>query len=255
MDEDPPSPSNAAPTSVRAVEGGSPWTPLVVAGLLVGVVAAASRAADLTVAPSNPTVAWHDAQAALTYEIPCPDGQLPDAGACVPVPIEPIPEEAVGLGGSLPRRADRPEDFQRYALPVSATGPVRAASLDDQEPLPVDAVVIPAEEGARVQPTRLDAQQGPTEVVFAGDRAGPTVITAHTVERAGRKDRYLMIYGRLASVASPGGPDQPLGTVGGQGLLLAVRKVRQGLEVKELVPNLPGDAVIASDPRNVLPLR
>jgi hypothetical protein len=215
----------------------------------------------------------------------CGPGTLPEGPVCVRIPFDGVDDGApvatslpavndVGRSGTagerVPRRPDRPEEASRYRYPVG---------LGERAPRVVSAfegerggrgVEIAATPGEKVTLVALEGQEGPAEVVFAGDRDGAlAVATRHEVRAGGEVRSYLLIHGgleRLEQGVAEGArldAGAALGhvpiTAGGHliTLNLEARQVRGGatlgtMDEKRLVD---GSVSVPIDLRNVLPLR
>jgi hypothetical protein len=204
---------------------------------------------------TRPVGAAPSARAAL-----CPAGTLPDEGVCIPVPrrVALAPRAPADAEGRIARRPDRPADYLRYVLPFEARA-VEAPSLGgDDGGLSPGSVVLVTPAGTVVHALTLEGQDGPATALFAGPLVGLTVVTQHVVETGGRRRVLLVVLGNLATVsvvahATVSGSDV-LGTTGGTPLSLAVRAVRDGIDVDALSgPELLDDAnSVPEDARNVL---
>jgi hypothetical protein len=182
----------------------------------------------------------------------------------VPVPQRPDPTET-GASETLPRRTDRPEDLARYLLPVDASGgPV--VPVGPGSPSSADTIHVAVAPHGPVRALRLEHQSDATRVVFVGERTGWTVITAHTITRERGNATVLLVHNGLASVAPPlhsASPEHPvvlesgalLGESGSEGLQLATRQLRRDVALADALPDLSPASVLATDARNVLPLR
>jgi murein DD-endopeptidase MepM/ murein hydrolase activator NlpD len=184
----------------------------------------------------------------------------------------------------IPLRPERASDYRRYRLPipVPATGPLVSSGHDRHLPdseqrrganlgeVGHGGVDLGAPRGTAVRAVSLEHQTDPSSLLFAGDLFGTTVVTHHRVREGAGVREYLVLYGHLeraAATLKPGetvAPDAIIGFVGDTGspgavhLHLEVRRVRDGIRVRELGPReLVHDArTIAVDPRNVLePIR
>jgi murein DD-endopeptidase MepM/ murein hydrolase activator NlpD len=177
---------------------------------------------------------------------PCPPRTLPDRDVCVRLPEgdDGAPERESeqnahhdGRGRStvydeIPRRPDRPADYDAYRYPVPcehdcvASGdgldrsdpmqrqgrrlndPDRNAPRPGIDPAPQaampglavvghGAVDLPQKTGTPIVMVDLEHQQGDAEVVFVGPLFGTTVITRHTLREAGQLRDYLLLFGHL----------------------------------------------------------
>jgi hypothetical protein len=159
----------------------------------------------------------------------------------------------------LPRRPDRPAEYQRYLLSLDTVDLVRPSSLGSEG----EGVLVMGEPGAPVLSRVLEGQLGPTSVAFAGDLVGQTVVTKHRVREGSSEHDYLVVHGNLASIATKAGrvlePKTELGTIGNSAsghavaLHLEVRRVRHGFDTDGLAPSsyLDRAHTIGADPRNV----
>jgi murein DD-endopeptidase MepM/ murein hydrolase activator NlpD len=187
----------------------------------------------------------------------------------------------------IPRRPDRPADYDAYQYPVPPGLPgghsvVSGYDLDRPDPaqrrgptihaVGHGGVDLPQVKGSPVRMLALEHQVGDADVVYTGFYFGTTVMTRHTVREAGKVRDYLAIFGHLDSVA-PGvkvggtlASGDVLGFVGDTGskelvhLHYETRRVRDGVDLMKKVVVGPSilvdDSVsIVCDPRNVLPLR
>jgi murein DD-endopeptidase MepM/ murein hydrolase activator NlpD len=228
----------------------------------------------------------------------CPAGTLPDNGACVHVEAEAEATEAPVeqnshrvrsgrwvLYDEIPRRPDRPSDYDAYVYPVPPGLPgghsvISGFDLDRpdfrQRRGPTlhatghGGVDLPQARGTPVAMIALDHQQGDAEVVYTGTLFGTTVVTRHTVREGGSLHDYILLFGHLDAIA-PGlakgrtvHAGDVIGAVGDTGspelvhLHLEARRVREGVDVmKVATPNdlLAPEITVVCDPRNVLPLR
>lgn len=227
----------------------------------------------------------------------CPAGLLPDRDQCVPIPDEPGDQAALrsrtnahrdkaGLWRvyeQIPRRPDRPADYERYRYPVAFTDTgtfvLSGYDLDlpdtDQRRGPGlshvghGGIDLDQARGTEVRLVPLENQQGPAEVVFVGRLFGNTVATRHTVLEGGHARDYLVLYGHLDSAAPGLVPNRTvsegelLGFVGDSGsdgivhLHLEVRQVRDGVDASLLRDSSLAQPTVSipCDPRNVLPLK
>lgn len=231
--------------------------------LLAGGLGAISRA----VSSSAPAIGTpQPAATAARYEIPCPGGQLPDDGVCLPVslPDDHHPALQAPPVPLQPLQGDRPAEYSAYVLPVRTEGPLDVVEATRGD-LP-HAVQVQAPPGAPIHALRLEHQEGPTEVVFASHGPPALVITAHLVQRDRGRLLFLLVLSDLVEVpdalfeSMPSAPLQVeegtrLGQAGPSGFLLALRQVRRDAKLSEALPDLPPDMAFASDPRNLLPLR
>jgi hypothetical protein len=233
----------------------------------------------------------------------CPRGSLPDGNACVRIPPRGEGEEEDGEGApesessvnthrdtlgrwvvydEIPRRPDRPADYEAYRYPVPCEPNACVVSgydldrSDEQQrrarrllQVGHGAVDLIEPRGTPIALISLEHQEGPAEVVYVGPLFGTTVATRHTVREAGRLHDYLLLFGHLDSVSPDVGPGAVLregtviGSVGDSGspgrvhLHLEARRLRDGIDAARLAPSAlaSGASSIVCDPRNVLPRR
>jgi murein DD-endopeptidase MepM/ murein hydrolase activator NlpD len=226
----------------------------------------------------------------------CPAGTLPDAKVCIPVPAanggnslalrRAAHREKSGQWRSydqIPRRPDRPADYERYRYPVQPLpGQALVSSGYDLDKPDSEqrrgselsavghgGVDLAQRRGAEVRLVPLEHQSGDAEVVFVGPLFGNTVVTRHTLREGGQQRDYIVLYGHLEGAAPglrPGTLLPSSGLVGFVGdsdspgdvhLHLEIRRVRDGIDVRGLGPGqLTHNAkTVATDPRNLLPLR
>ncbi len=228
----------------------------------------------------------------------CPPGALPDGDGCVHW-LDQAEGEADGpdspseVGGhrdrrgrwvvydQIPRRPDRPADYDLYKYPVPCEHGcvVSGYDLDRDDALQRrgrrlshvghGAVDIPEPKGMAITMVPLEHQVTDADVVFIGPLFGTTVVTRHTVREGGHERDYLLIFAHLAAPApdlhagSRLAPGDLVGFVGDTGspelvhLHLEARRVRAGVEVGKLTAEalVRSENTIVCDPRNVLPLR
>jgi len=227
----------------------------------------------------------------------CPVGMLPDGDACVHLPADDEAEGALvatnahrersgrwALYDQIPRRPDRPGDYELYRYPAPPGLPGGKSVLSGYDldrpnesqrrgmtlrAVGHGGVDLPGSRGTEIKLVTLEHQQGEADVVYVGPLFGISVVTRHTVREAGQLRDYLLLYGHLAA-AAPGlatgatvHDGDLLGFMGDTGspelvhLHLEVRRVRDGIDVKTKTgAQLVESAVsIVCDPRNVLPFR
>jgi hypothetical protein len=251
------------------------------AGTSLGTVHIAAAAHAETVAPLTPAL--------------CPVGSLPDGDACVRPAADDdgAPESEASVNAhhdrrgrwvvydQIPRRPDRPADYDAYRYPVPCDHGCVVSGYDLDRPDEAQrrgrrlshvghgAVDIPKKKGTPITLVELEHQEGTAQVVYVGPLFGTTVLTRHAVREAGQLRDYLVLFGHLDTTApglSPGSvlhAGDPVGTVGDSGspelvhLHLETRRVREGVDVSRLSPGAAIDnaASVVCDPRNVLPLR
>ena len=208
----------------------------------------------------------------------CGPSTLPEGPACVRIPVEGATTATTlptvndlgrsgTIGERVPRRPDRPEDAARYRFPVGLgeRAPRVLSAFEGERGLEVAATP-----GEKVTLVGLEGQEGPAEVVFAGDRDGAlAVATRHEVRGGPELRSYLLIHGgleRLEQSVAEGArlePGAALGhapiTAGGHLITISLeaRQVRGGatlgtMDEKRLVDS---SLSVPIDLRNVLPLR
>lgn len=233
-------------------------------------------------------------------EAACPPGTLPDGDICVHLPSDDEDgEEALSSANihrersgrwaayeQIPRRPDRPADYNayRYPIPPGIPGGHHVVSGYDLD-RPDDAqrrgrtlhavghggVDLPQARGTPVLMVPLEHQQGDADVVYVGPLFGTTVVTRHTLREGGRLRDYILLFGHLDAVAPGLAPGvvvkagDLVGNVGDTGspelihLHLEARRVRDGVDVTKRVTAGAGallgtEVSVVCDPRNVLSL-
>lgn len=231
----------------------------------------------------------------------CPQGTLPDGNVCVHLPDDdegaPETESTVNahhdkrgrwvVYDQIPRRPDRPADYDAYRYPVPCDHGCVVSGYDLDVPderqrrgwrlthVGHGAVDLSEKRGTPVSLVALEHQEGDAEVVYVGPLFGTTVITRHSL-REGRQLRdYLLFFGHLEAPSSglvEHGPGATLkegdvvGYVGDTGspelvhLHLEARRVRDGVDVASVARSAPRALAenansVVCDPRNVLPLK
>ena len=270
-----------------------PIASALVALPLLTLGAGATRGAPLHVAASRGAHA--EPLSPLTPAL-CPAGTLPDGDACVRLPGEDdddSPEAQAEANAhhdkrghwvvydQIPRRPDRPADYDLYRYPVPCEHGCVVSGYDLDRPDDAQrrgrrlshvghgAVDLPQKKGTPITMVTLDHEQGPAEVVYVGPLFGTTVLTRHTLREGGQLHDYLLLFGHLDAPA-PGlatgwklAPGDVVGFVGDTGspelvhLHLETRRVREGVDVTHLGPGamIANENSVVCDPRNVLPLR
>jgi murein DD-endopeptidase MepM/ murein hydrolase activator NlpD len=193
-----------------------------------------------------------------------PDGDGPTA-PCVRLPEEnegsEPPAESVSnshrdregrwvVYDQIPRRPDRPADYDAYRYPVPCDHGCVSSGYDLDRPdefqrrgrrlrqVGHGALDLAAPRGTPVTAVELAHQQGPSEVLYVGTLFGNSVITRHTLREGSALRDYIVLVGHLDAyaanlqVGSPLHPGDVVGTVGDSGspglvhLHLEVRRVR-----------------------------
>jgi len=228
----------------------------------------------------------------------CPVGSLPDGDACVRIQSDEddAPDAPSQVNAhhdkrgrwivydQIPRRPDRPADYDAYRYPVPCDHGCVVSGYDLDRPDDTQrrgrrlshvghgAVDLPQKKGTPITMVPLEHQVGDAEVVYVGPLFGSTVLTRHTLREGGQLRDYLLLFGHLDSPA-PGlaagahlKEGDPVGFVGDTGspelvhLHLEARRVRDGVDINKMLKEGPGAAIdnensVVCDPRNVLPLR
>jgi len=228
----------------------------------------------------------------------CPVGSLPDGDACVHIQSDEddAPDAPSQVNAhhdkrgrwivydQIPRRPDRPADYDAYRYPVPCEHGCVVSGYDLDRPddsqrrgwrlshVGHGAVDLPQKKGTPITMVPLEHQVGDAEVVYVGPLFGTTVLTRHTLREGGQLRDYLLLFGHLDAPA-PGlaagvhlAAGAPVGFVGDTGspelvhLHLEARRIRDGVDIGKVLGAGPGalidnDSSIVCDPRNVLPLR
>ncbi|HSQ68108.1 MAG TPA: M23 family metallopeptidase [Polyangiaceae bacterium] len=271
-----------------------------------GLVLVAALVAGLALAPRGTLpaiVAVHTARASprVAGEAEsgsgCPPGMFADNHACVHLepPDEgeaPMAENAHRersgrwvLYDQIPRRPDRPADYDAYVYPIPPGLPgghsvVSGYDLDRPDDaqrrgptlhaVGHGAVDLPQAKGTPIHMIALDHQQGDAEVVYVGPLFGLTIVTRHTLHEGGGLHDYILLFGHL-DAAAPGlakgthlRVGDVVGAVGDTGspelvhLHLEARRVREGVDVAAVTTAnglLAPEVSVVCDPRNVLTLK
>ena len=263
-----------------------------ICGLALAPRGAAPILRAATIALAHPEVA-----ATKADDGACAAGTFPDNGACVHLePPDEAEEPAVEnahrersgkwvLYDQIPRRPDRPSDYDAYVYPIPPGLPgghsvISGYDLDRPDAwqrrgatlhaVGHGAVDLPQARGTPIAMIALDHQQGDAEVVYTGPLFGTTVVTRHTIHEGGGLRDYILLFGHLEAIA-PGlvkghtvRAGDVIGEVGDTGspelvhLHLEARRVREGVDVAAITtPNqlLAPEVSVVCDPRNVLPLK
>jgi murein DD-endopeptidase MepM/ murein hydrolase activator NlpD len=269
--------------------------PLVSAGFvaLLSIGAGQARAREMHAAAAT-AAASAGTRALSSGPSPCPASALPDGDICVDIPDDsegPEPQSEANahhdkrghwvVYDQIPRRPERPADYDAYRYPVSCTKGCVVSGYDLDRPdesqrrgrrlshVGHGAVDLPQKKGTPITLVPLDHQEGEAEVVFVGAFFGTTVITRHVLREGGQLRDYLLLFGHLEAPAPGLGPGTRLkegdlvGFVGDTGspelvhLHLEARRVRAGVDAAKLPPNamIANENSVVADPRNVLPLR
>jgi len=225
----------------------------------------------------------------------CPDTMIQDDGSCVGWPdgdqgalaAEPEGNAHHDKQGRLvsydqiPRRSDRPADYDAYRYPVPCVHACVASGYDLDRPDDLQrrgrrlhevghgAVDLVQPKGTPVTVMTLEHQRADAEVVYVGSLFGTTVITEHMLYEGGQLRPYLALFGHLDGAAPGVRPGVSLkdgdiiGWVGDTGspelvhLHFEIRRVRDGIDVRLMGPQtmISNESSVVCDPRNVLPLR
>jgi murein DD-endopeptidase MepM/ murein hydrolase activator NlpD len=187
---------------------------------------------------------------------------------------------AVVTYDQIPRRWDRPVDYDAYQYPVARFlgWPAVVSGYDLDQPddkqrrgtmraVGHGGVDLPQTMGAPINMVPLAHQIGDAEVVYVGPLFGNTVVTLHTVREGGEHRHYVLLFGHLSEPAPKLAPRSVVragdlvGLVGDSEspnlvhLHLEARRVRDGVDPTRLTPDAVLTRTIVTDPRNVLPLR
>jgi murein DD-endopeptidase MepM/ murein hydrolase activator NlpD len=179
----------------------------------------------------------------------------------------------------IPRRWDRPADYDAYRYPIAGWTTVGSGyDLDLSDELQRrgsmravghGGVDLPQPLGTKITMIKLDHQLGDAKVVYIGPLFGNTVVTLHAVREGGERRHYVVLFGHLDAAAPALKEGEPLlagklvGFVGDSEspelvhLHLEARRLRDGVDPATLTASriLSRDATIVTDPRNVLPLK
>jgi murein DD-endopeptidase MepM/ murein hydrolase activator NlpD len=267
---------------------------------LLSLGAGAAHGASVHVAASADTSPVAAAESPLSPAL-CPVDTLPDGEACVRLPVDDDGPEVEAetnahhdkrgrwiVYDQIPRRPERPADYDAYRYPVPCTHGCVVSGYDLDRPdesqrrgrrlshVGHGAVDLPEKKGTPITMVPLEHQEGDAEVVFVGSLFGTTVITRQALREGGQLRDYVLLFGHLDAPApglQVGGhlkEGDLVGFVGDTGspelvhLHLEARRVRTGVDVGKLASPSGwggGAAMIANensvvcDPRNVLPLR
>lgn len=181
----------------------------------------------------------------------------------------------------IPRRWDRPAEYEAYRYPVARyLGWPAVASGYDLD-LPDDrqrrgatlratghgGVDLPQAMGAPITLLPLAQQIGDAEVLYVGPLFGTSVVTLHALREGDDRRHYILIYGHMSEPAPSLrrgqrlAPGELVGSVGDSEspsfvhVHLEARRVRDGVDPGKLTPDVLLSKTVVTDPRNVLPLR
>lgn len=183
---------------------------------------------------------------------------------------------------NIPRRWDRPVDYEAYRYPIPAFNGWRSVASGYDLDLPDDrqrrgkmnavghgGLDLPQEIGAPIHVLALTHQVGHAEVLFVGKMWGNTVITRHTLREAKRLRNYVLIWAHLDEAATGiyrgtllrdgallgfvGNTDTPDFTH----LHLEARRLADWVDPRKVQPGeiFAREVSTVTDPRNVLPLK
>jgi murein DD-endopeptidase MepM/ murein hydrolase activator NlpD len=264
---------------------------------LVAIATTTLGTASLAAAPRRPSQESNGEAPKALAEADCPAATLPDGEACVRLPAEDegAPEtlevqnahrEKSGrwaVYDQIPRRPDRPADYDLYRYPIPAGMPgghhvVSGYDLDRPDlaqrrgatlsAVGHGGVDLPQRKGLPIPMMSLEHQEGPADVVYVGPLFGTSVVTLHALREGGELRDYIVIWGHLDAPAPGLKPREELkdgdlvGFVGDTGspelvhLHLEARRVRDGVDVMKYAGGalLDSEVSVVCDPRNVLPL-
>jgi murein DD-endopeptidase MepM/ murein hydrolase activator NlpD len=272
---------------------------LLYAALAVLVLAAGGRlAGGATGAPRAPLRAASRPPAAQAPDLAslCPARTLPDGRVCIPVPSGATDLAALDAERNahrerngqwrfydqIPRRPERPAEYERYTLPLPIADREQIVSGydldvpdalqrrgDELSAVGHGGVDIVEQRGAEVRLVALEQQQGDAVALYVGPLFGNTVVTHHVLREGGEQRDYLVLFGHLERPApglhagQPLAAGSPIGWVGDSGspgivhLHLEIRRVRPGISPSALGSGeyVHNARTVACDPRNVLLLR
>jgi murein DD-endopeptidase MepM/ murein hydrolase activator NlpD len=222
---------------------------------------------------------------------------LPDGQVCVHLPsADEAPEAESEVNAhhdkrgqwvvydEIPRRPERPADYDAYVYPVPCTRGCVVSGYDLDRPDELQrrgrhlrhvghgAVDLVEPKGTPIAMLSLEHQEGDAEVIFIGPLFGTTVITRHSLREGGQLRDYLVLFGHLdapapaLAVGTPVKRGDLVGFVGDTGspelvhLHLEVRRVRSGVDLDRVTRGpaamlIENATSVVCDPRNVLPLR
>ena len=179
----------------------------------------------------------------------------------------------------IPRRWDRPTDYDAYRYPLAGWATVTSGyDLDLPDELQRrgtmravghGGVDLPQPRGTSITMIELAHQVGDAKVLYVGPLFGNTVVTLHAVREGGERRHYVLLFGHLEAAAPElkEGERLPAGKlVGFVGdsespelvhLHLEARRLRDGVDSASLTASriLAREATVVTDPRNVLPLK
>jgi len=270
---------------------------LPVALLLTGLASLGAGTARVgTAAPVSPGRAPYGEPSLKPLPAPsCSANCLPDNGVCVHLPDDeegaPAAGSAVGahrdprgdwvVYDQIPRRPDRPADYDAYQYPVPCPRGCVFSGYDLDRADDVQrrghglrhvghgGIDLTAPRGTPVVLMSLDHQEQEAEVVYVGPLFGTTVVTRHTIREGGVLRDYIVLFAHLdspgprlspRSVGTRLQPGEVIGFVGDTGsaglvhLHMEVRRVREGTDLSHLSSAglVDGAATVVCDPRNVL---
>ena len=144
----------------------------------------------------------------------------------------------------IPRRWDRPTDYDAYRYPLAGWATVTSGyDLDLPDELQRrgtmravghGGVDLPQPRGTSITMIELAHQVGDAKVLYVGPLFGNTVVTLHAVREGGERRHYVLLFGHLEA-----------------------RRLRDGVDPASLTASriLAREATVVTDPRNVLPLK
>ena len=197
---------------------------------------------------------------------PCSGLFIEEGGSCVPLPARGgalgDTARAENAEPEIPRFSERPADVSRYRWPCEPSSVAFATRPGAHGEEAGGAAELRCVNEAPIRPVPLAEQEDDTEVVFAGELVGLTVVTLHRVRDGVHSREYVVLYERLGRIADGIAPktrlrpNQSIGSAGEVSLRMETRRLRAGTERGSLsTENLTSAAwTLATDPRNVLPL-
>ncbi|MBK8253630.1 MAG: hypothetical protein IPK82_13305 [Polyangiaceae bacterium] len=183
-------------------------TPLVRAAAFCSVLAAV--AAFVPAQKPKPLAVSPAPIAAPGLRPVCGQRAIVEVEVCIPLPgknaplgpaeAQRAPRSAAddAPGAFLPRRPDRPADFNVYTFPVEADEVLlMPRSVDTKAPGEREGINIKVSVGDKVKAADVEGADDTVKVVFVGQDVGVTVATLHTIHGSDKALHVLVIYGHL----------------------------------------------------------